>query len=97
MLVLLSLRVSGGVGALGRRKACCRRAVTLVDLLLLLCATRKDCSLLCAMHETIVVFTCGLFRLMHLAFGSYSICLPSGVACGSVCGARAALARKTLS
>ena len=61
MLVLLSLRVSGGVDALGRRKACCRRAVKLVDLLLLLCATRKDCSLLCAMHETIVVFTCGLF------------------------------------
>ena len=61
MLVLLSLRVSGGVDALGRRKACCRRAVTLVDLLLLLCATRKDCSLLCAMHETIVVFTSGLF------------------------------------
>ena len=56
MLVLLSLRVAGGVDALGRRKACCRRAVTLVDLLLLLCATRKDCSLLCAMHETIVVF-----------------------------------------
>ena len=50
MLVLLSLRVSGGVDALGRRKACCRRAVTLVDLLLLLCATRKDCSLLCAMR-----------------------------------------------
>ena len=96
MLVLLSLRVAGGVDALGRRKACCRRAVTLVDLLLLLCATRKDCSLLCAMHETIVVFTVD-FSLMHLAFGSYSICLPGGVACGSVCGARAALARKTLS
>ena len=61
--VLHSLRVAGGVDALGRRKACCRRAVTLVDLLLLhvLCATRKDCSLLCAMHETIVVFTSGLF------------------------------------
>ena len=61
MLVLLSLRVAGGVDALGRRKACCRRAVTLVDVLLLLCATRKARSLLCAMHETIVVFTSGLF------------------------------------
>ena len=61
MLILLSLRVAGGVDALGRREACCRRMCSSVDLVLLLCATQKDRSQFCAMHESMVVSTSGLF------------------------------------
>ena len=44
-----------------------RRAVDAVSHWWICCCycapTRKDCSLLCAMHETMVVFTCGLFAV----------------------------------
>ena len=44
-----------------RREACCRRMCSSVDLVLLLCATQKDRSQFCAMHESMVVSTSGLF------------------------------------
>ena len=43
----------------GGERPCCRRILQFVDLVLLLRAMRKACSLLCVMHESILVSTSG--------------------------------------
>ena len=58
---MLSLDVVGGADTVGMREAWCGHMVTLVDLVLLVRATRKACSLFYAMHETMVVSTIRLF------------------------------------
>ena len=73
MLVLLSLRVAGGVDALGRRKACCLNALSHWWMCCCYCAPHGKLAACCVQCMRQLWSLQVDFSLMHLAFGSYSI------------------------